>query len=196
MATLPTVPSFTTGDTSITKLQQLSDAVAFLSDADIRPMFHITKNSTFTPSLTTWQTLSGGTLIYDNDGFLSGGVSFAPTIRTQGYYAFEGCVPFTTSALMHVKVSMLFTAGASNPGFVAGTTIRFGMRDSNTNATAGNDTAFCVADDCPAALYPGDTVALQVWTDTAVSTGFNNNISYISGRLVPSFTGYWIRTAP
>lgn len=196
MTTIPTVPSFVAGDTSITKLQQLSDAVLFLSDCDVRPLFHIIKNSTFTPALSTWQTLSGGTNIYDNDGFLSSGTSFAPTIRTQGYYAFEGCVPWTTGALMHVKISFLFTAGASNPGFVAGSTIRFGMRDSNTNATAANDTAFCAADECPAALYPGDTVAMQVWTDTAVSTGFNNNTSYISGRIVPNFTGYWLRTAP
>lgn len=196
MPVLPTVPSFSAGDTSVTKLQQLSDAIGFLSDVDTRPLFHVEKNSSMALVANTWTTLSGGTLVYDNDGFFSTGTSFAPTIRTQGYYTFEGSIPFLTGAGMHIRVAMLFTAGASNPNFTAGATVRFGLRDGNTNAQASQDTAICCSDQAPMGLYPSDTVALQCWSDTAVSTGFNTNTSYISGRLVPNFTGYWLRTAP
>jgi hypothetical protein len=197
MATLPTVPAFVTGDTSITKLQQLSDAVGFLSDMDIRPTFRVYKTATAALTSGAWATLPGGTLDYDNDGFFSAGVGFNPTIQTQGHYCFEACVPFLTgTTAIGQRISILLTAGANNPNLTVGTTRRFGMRGGNSVSTTGNDTATCMSDHSPFGLYPGDVVALQVFVDTNVSTSFNSNTSYISGRFVPSFNGYWIRTAP
>jgi hypothetical protein len=94
------------------------------------------------------------------------------------------------------RISFLLTAGANNPNLGTGLTRRFGMRGSNSVSTTGNDTATCLSDHSPFALYPGDVVALQYFVDTAVSSSFNNNTSYISGRFVPSYNGYWLRTAP
>lgn len=197
MVAIPTVPSFVPGDTSITKLQQLSDAVSFISDNDIRPMFKVYKTATAAITINTWTALPGGTQGYDNDGFFGAGVSFTPIIQTQGYYGFEGCVPLlTTTTAIGQRISFFLTAGANNPNLTAGGTFRFGLRGGNSVSTTGNDTAQCTSDQCPLALYPGDSVALQVFVDTAVSTNFNANASYISGRFVPMFTGYWLRSAP
>jgi hypothetical protein len=197
MAVLPTIPSFTVGDTSVTKLQQLSDAIGFLSDIDFRPMFKVYKTATASITLNTWTTLPGGTQDYDNDGFFSSGVSFAPTIQTQGYYAFEACVPLLTgTSTIGERIAFLMTAGANNPNLAPGGTFRFGLRGGNSVSTTANDTAQCTSDLSPMGLYPGDTVALQVFVDATTSTNFNANASYISGRVVPMFMGYWTRTAP
>jgi hypothetical protein len=196
MATIPTVPAFVAGDTSITRLQQLSDAIAFLSDIDIRPMFKVYKTATAAITANTWTTLPGGTQDYDNDGFFSSGVSFTPVIQTAGYYGFEGCVPLLTgTTAIGQRASFLLTAGANNPNLAAGGTSRFGLRGGTSVSTTGNDTSQCCSDQATIPLYPGDTVAFQVFTDTAVSTNFNANASYISGRFVPYFTGFWLRNA-
>jgi hypothetical protein len=197
MAVLPTVPTFVTNDTSLTRLQQLSAAVAFLSDLDIKPAFHVYKTGTSSITLNTWTTVPGGTLAYDSDNFFSAGVNFNPTIQTQGYYAFEGLVPWLTGITgIAQRCAFLFTAGSSNPGFTAGTTVRFGMRGGSSTSTASNDTVQCTADEAPMALYTGDRVAFQVWADTTTTLNNNNNLSYISGRFVPNYTGHWLRTAP
>jgi hypothetical protein len=197
MAVIPTVPSFVTGDTSVTKLQQLSDAVAFLVDIDIRPIFRVYKTASSALTVGAWTKLPGGTLDIDNDNFFSAGIGFNPTIQTAGHYAFEACVPLLTgTTAIGQRISFLLTAGANNPNLGTGLTRRFGMRGGNSVSTTGNDTSTCTADHSPFALYPGDVVELQTYVDTAVSSSFNNNVSYISGRFVPSFTGYWIRQAP
>lgn len=197
MATLPTVPTFVDGDTSITKLQQISDAVSFLSDITTRPYFKVYKTASVSLTINTWTTISFGTVDYDNDGFNSGSGPFAPVINTQGYYRFEGCVPLLTGATaISQRIAFLLTAGSNNPNLTVGSTLRFGLRGGNSVSTASNDTTQCSSEISPIGLYNGDSVALQVYVDTTVSTGFNANNSYISGRSILYFSGYWMRSAP
>jgi len=191
MATLPTVPSFVAGDTSITKLQQLSAAVGFLCDDDIRPTWHIYATSTQAISATTFTTRTFDSVIYDNDGvYVSPGV----TIVTQGYYMMETCIPIshTAASSRHAQVYFLFTAGANNPHFTAGTTLKFGASGFPTSSVANEDFDIVARDICPNVLFPGDKIAVQAWTDAAATFLTNSNASYISGRFVPNFTGQWL----
>jgi hypothetical protein len=197
MATLPTVPSFVANDSSLTKLQQLSGAVDFLVNTGTRPILHIYKVSASSITASTWTTVPGGTIAYDSDNMTGGSATFAPTIKTQGYYSFEGCAQWATGTTgIFQRVSFLFTAGSGNPNFTLGTTVRFGLRGGNSTTTAANDTVQCTTAVSPMGLYVNDTVAMQVWTDVTTNILNNSNVSYISGRFVLNLTAFWLRTAP
>lgn len=198
MVAIPTVPAFVANDTSLIRLQQLSTAVAFLSDCDIKPVMHMFKNSSAAILAGTWTTLPGGSIAYDNDNMLGGSASsFSVTIQTRGYYAAEACAPWLTGATaIQQKAAFLFTAGSSNPNFALNATSRFGIRGGNSCSTATTDTCQVISAMVPMGLYPGDKIAFQIWTDTAATVNNNVNANYVSGRFVPNFTMTWIRTAP
>lgn len=199
MATIPTVPTFNAGDTSLLKLQQLSQAVSFLADVTTKPAFHVYKTSTQSITLNTWTIPSntGCTIAYDNDNCFGGTAKFTATINTQGYWVFEGCGPWATTATgISARVSFVLTAGANNPNLAPAGTIRFANRGGLSTGTASTDTVLVSAAVSPIALYSGDTVAFQVWCDATTTLNINNNASFISGRFVTNFTGHWLRTAP
>lgn len=192
MVALPTVPTFTDNTApSVATLQQLSDAVRFVSVMDVRPTCHLYKTSTQSIVANTQTTLTMGSVAYDSDNMSV--TANIMTIHTQGIYAFEMCAGFQSLATaMKILVSFLFTAGTSNPHKTSGSTQRFGQRGGDSASTAATDTALCLSDICPIVCYPGDTIAAQVLTDTNVTMSKNDNNASFSGRVVPTFTGYFV----
>lgn len=194
MATLPTVPTFAFGDSSITNLQNLSNAVSFLVDCDVRPLFHGYQATTTAMSASTFTTPGTKTVAYDDDGVLISTAMIA-TIVTQGYYCFEACIPIQTLAtLQNTDFIFLVTAGANNPHHTNGTTTLFGQRGVLGGAGTGNDNTACISDICPWVLFPGDTVQPRGWINAAATMDFNRNATFTAGRYVNNFTGYWLRT--
>lgn len=195
MATLPTVPSVFTDGTapSITTLNQLSYCVSFLCDMDIRPAWHLYKTATQAITSGVQTNVNYGSVAYTSDNNAAT-FPFA-TINTQGYYAVEAAVPILTGVTaIEFLLSFLITGGPSNPHLAPAATKRFAQRGGESCSTASTDTALCLADIVPIVCYPGDTIAVQILTDTNVTLNINANASFISGRTVPDFTGYWIST--
>lgn len=192
MATLPTVPNFATNDSSLTNLQNLSAAVNFLVNCGVRPLWHFIRTATFSLAANTWNAPGYSTVIYDSDGVQSSGLA---KIVTQGYYAVEGCADLQTGASgILFDTRFLLTAGPNNPHLTNGSTRIFGQRGGNSVATASQDTAVTLTDVCPIVCYPQDTLQFQVWVNSATTLNFNQNTSYIQGRFVAQFTGYFVRT--
>jgi hypothetical protein len=190
---IPTVPAFVAGDISITKLQQLSQCVSFLTVASSFPVWHVYRASgTQSVPATTWTSISFPATAIDSDGMSSG--SSAITVRTQGYYAMEACVPVKTqAAAFNMQVAILFTAGLANPHYTSGTTNRFGYRSGLSWTAINFDESVCVDDVCPVVCYPGDTLAVQLYASVAVVTDANTCSSAVLGRFVTNFTGRWVR---
>lgn len=198
MGTVPTIPSHMSDNTSpsISTLNQLSSAVNFLCNDDVRPTWHTYKVATQSIPVTTWTTVSYGTIAYDSDSMTapSGGVI---TINTQGYYKCEATADFLTgTTVMNLLGSFLITAGSSNPNHSVGTSQRFHQRggESVGAASGAADTAICCTGICPWVCYPGDTIVFQVYTTVAVTLNNNVNTTYQSGRFVSNFTGQWLRS--
>lgn len=190
--TIPLVPVFADGDSSLDKLNALSAAVSFLADDDVRPTLHIyNQNTALTLTASTWTTLTGAKVAYDSDGMMGGVITFAPVIQTPGYYRFEGCVPLGAAGSV-TRASFLVTTGANNPNWNTGTTIRFALRGMSGVTGLAADTTLTPTGMAPLLLFPGDVVALQAWCSTSVSITLNTNASYIQGRFVPNMTGYYI----
>lgn len=193
MATLPTVPSFSAGSPSVATLNQLSQAVSFVADMDVRPFWHLYKTATQSITLNTWTSLTFGSIAYDDDNAQDGtGV----TVVTQGYYSLTGCAQFRcTTTAVEVSCAFLMTGGGSNPHLGTGVTNRFGYRgDQTQNNTASADTAICATDTTPFPCYPGDTLRFQVYSGANITLNNNTAVSYEQGRFVPNFTGYLVRT--
>lgn len=195
MATLPTVPSFATNDSSLSNLQALAYAVSFLSDMTYSPSWHLYTGSTHTVAANTIITESFPLVAYDNDGLNDGtGV----VIQTQGYYAVEFALDFTVGANTQRTMGWFqHTAGANNPNFTNGTTRIFGGSGlTSANVFTNEDLAICGSDVCPYVLYPGDMIRVQYNSDTACTRQTNLNTGYMGARWVPNFTGTFLRPGP
>lgn len=195
MATLPTLPTFVAGDTSITKLQQLAYFAQFLSVCDVRPTYHAYKTATQAIPGNTFTVLSGGTVAYDNDGQSTPSGSMVSTIQTQGYYACEMTAGFKqTGTSIDCYVAFLWTAGSSNPNFTAGATQRFGIRSNKSGTATAADNVLCSSDITPNVCYPGDTISPEVFCLTGLTINVNNSSqTTFQGRFNVSFTNYWLR---
>lgn len=190
---IPTVPTFVTGDTSVTKLRQLSQCVSFVTCAQNYPVWHLYRLSTFTlTTANTWYSIPWTATAFDSDRV---GSTTGVTIVTQGYYTCEGCVPFVTqSSANNAWVAFLFTAGPSNPHYSSGSTIQFGLKSQRVIGATGADEVLSPSDMCPAVCYPGDTIVLQAnggLSNTVID--YNNPTSYTAGRFNCNFTGRWVR---
>lgn len=193
MATLPTVPTFASNDSSLTNLQNLSAAVAFLCRADIRPTWHYYIAGGQGTSAATWAVMKAADIAFDSDNLWTS-TGYA-TIVTQGYYQVEACVDVemggdTTSCYS----SFLFTAGTNNIHKSSGTTIQFGMRGGDCIQTAAQDTSICTSSLVPVCCYPGDTLQVYIMTETNSTINANVNTNYMAGRFTANFTGYMVRT--
>lgn len=191
MATLPTVPVFAQDDSSLANLQDLAYAAKFLSDADVKPVWHTYGTATQSISATTWAGINTSVVAVDSDN-----VNTSPgvTIVTQGYYAVEMCVPFqvgTTS--IGVAICFEVTAGANNPNHASGTSQQFGYRGTSSTDESAVYTTLCSAALCPWVCYPGDQIIPMAYASSAVTLGYNTNTAYREGRFVRNFTGMWIR---
>lgn len=190
---IPTVPAFVTGDTSITKLRQLSQCVSFVSCAQNYPLWHFYRQSTYTlVTASQWYTIPMTATAFDSDRV---GSTSGATIVTQGYYTCEGTVPFVSmSSANNGFAAFLWTAGAANPNYSTGTTIQFGLKSGRIITGTGANEVLSIADMCPAVCYPGDTIALQA-TGALANTvvDCNNPTSVVAGRFNCNFTGRWVR---
>lgn len=193
---LPTVPTFTAGSPSISQLNQLSYAAQFLAVADTLPQWTLFRHSsTQSVSATTWTKVAFDHTAVDSDSVWS---SPDAVIKTQGYYRLGASITMETNANagdMFIG-AFLFTAGASNPHFTAGTLEYFGYRGNslaNTGAAAADNTV-CLSCPTQAVCYPGDKLAVVIYITAAHTLDINNNSSYIQGRFACTFTGQWIRT--
>jgi hypothetical protein len=178
-----------TGLKSIYELQSLSNTVAFLTNMDYAPSFHLFRTAAQTATgLMTFNQVS-----YDPAGMSNGtGV----TIPLAGIYHFKAVVPIATNAVASTffEIFFQFKAGANNPNFAVNTTNNFGGRGSVGAVLAATDTVFSTASAAPMDLYPGDQITVQIFEPLgAQNTTFNNNSTPWQGRMVPSFMGKWIR---
>lgn len=197
MATLPTIPGPFTDLTAPTmaQLRQLGQAVSFISDCTVRPNWHLYQQQTgMTLAANTWNgqatNTNAYTVAYDNDG-VAGAKS--ANIVTQGYYAVEACFGVAVDATSFTLVgAFLWTAGANNPHFTSGTTLRFGARGGNTVSDNSSNTFYCTSDICPNVCYPGDSIQPQINPSVSITMKTNTNDSWNEGRFVANFTGMWI----
>jgi hypothetical protein len=195
MATLPTIPTFASNDSSLTNLQELSYAVSFLSNANVRPFWHIYQSGGG-EGLTSsaWSVVNFNTKAFDSDG-----VYDAPGVEivTEGYYSLTACIPIIGLATTEGQVcSFKLTGGTNNPNLASGATFMHGYAGSASCTSASVDNALCLADISPICLYAGDLVQVQVWPAAGMTMDYNRNVSYEQGRWVPNFTGQWIRNGP
>jgi len=193
MATIPTVPSFTSNDSSLTNLQNLSAAVAFLARADIRPCWHYYIAGGQGTSAGVWAVMKAANVAFDSDNLWTS-TGYA-TIATQGYYQVDACVDVAMGGdTTQCYSSFLITGGGSNPHLGTGATIQFGMRGGSCVQTAAQDTSICTSSPVPVCCYPGDEVQVYVMTVTGSTINSNVNTNYMSGRFTANFTGYFVRT--
>jgi hypothetical protein len=191
MATLPTIPSFDDGDYDLTKLQQLSAAVQFVSDLDVKPTWHLYRNSTQSMSNGSWNASAFTEVAFDGDSIYS---SNSVEIVTEGYYALTACwqVENETSGTPIVACCFLLTGGSSNLNLSSGSKIYFGFSGCEASDLTG-DTSVVLDDITPIAVYPGDTLEVVTYVNYSATADYNQNTSYSQGRWVPNFTGRWIR---
>ena len=189
---IPTVPTFTTGETSLAHLQSLSAAVSMITVATSFPIWRFYKGATQSLTASTWNLIQMGTVVVDTDGVWTS-AGFV-TIKTQGYYECEACVPFTGSATPFLCQGVfLATAGASNPHHTNGTQVMFGsFANWARNSTAGIDATYCMSGICPWVLFPGDTISVQVYPLAATTLTNGTNGSNTSGWFPAQFSGKWI----
>ena len=196
MSSMPTVPTFTQGESGLTNLynlQSLANCVSFLTNVDYAPAFHLFRTATQTVTAATTSTITFNQVSYDPSGMSNGtGV----TIPMAGIYSFKAVVPLETNAVTGFNdLLFLVTFGANNPNFTSGINKGFGGRSTESVTTAATDTVLSTASACPWDLYPGDQVIVQVYNPGAVLTmSINNNSTAWQGRVVPSFFGRWLRT--
>lgn len=195
---LPTFPSFTDGDSDLAKLQQLSQAIGFVTCASSPvgsfPLWHFFKTSTQTGvAAATWTQVSMGTVAIDTDSVLSSNMA---KIKTRGIYALEGCVPVQTSAsAMFCAARFLITGGGSNPNLASAATRAIGLKASTSDSNTGEDECNAPSAITPFPLYPNDTVQLQVYIDAGGTVDSTASPTATSQRLVCNFTGRWLRYA-
>ena len=144
MATIPTVPSFVTGETpSIAKLNQLASCVSFIYTI---PAFgqltgsgqSLTNN---TATALTWSVTT------DRDTGWAAGHPTRYTAQTPGYYQLDALAAWASNATGNRQAYFQVTTGANNPGG-AGLTTAFGAVAGLTDGT-GNPTRFTLAALCP-----------------------------------------------
>lgn len=122
MATVPTVPSFVTGETpSIAKMNQLASCVSFINSA---PAF-AQLTSSATAFTTNTVTALSWAKVTDRDGGFSGGSPTRYTAQTPGYYNCDALVSFAANVTGDRFAYFQVTTGANNPGG-AGHTTAFG----------------------------------------------------------------------
>lgn len=197
---LPSVPTFSSAPT-IAQLNALSYAVSFLVNNDVRPAFTAFMSSgTMGTTAGAFKTVAFDHVAFDSDGVFGVGGAGLPTatIVTQGFYAFEACIPIQANTNQDEYTGQfLMTAGANNPHIGTGISKTFGPRGSRlSNSTqAAADNAVCLSSWFETCLYPGDTVVVKIYTSTNAHTvDKNSNTSYIQGRFVPRFSGRLIAT--
>ena len=190
---IPTVPTFTAGESNVNHLQQLSNAVAFLAVANNFPVLRTIKTANLALTATTWNTVPATTVEIDTDNMVNaanGGVQ----INTQGYYRFEACLQVQAPASNDViALSFLLTVGPNNANYSNGTTFRFGGEGTAFASGAGVDWAFCQADICPVVLYPNDVVVMQAFPSVGVTTHVLANNTATTGWFSPQVSACWIR---
>jgi hypothetical protein len=195
MTSVPNVPTPAYAETGLTDIyvwQSISNCVAFLTNMDYLPSFHLYKTAASTVVSGT-AALAFPTVSYDPAAMSNGtGV----TIPLAGIYHFKATVPFATDATTtFLDLLFEFTAGSNNPNFTSGSTEKFGGRGGLGCSTASVDTTLSAGSACPVDLYPGDTITVLTVnsTGTSISTSYNNNSGDWQGRVVPSFMGKWVR---
>lgn len=191
---IPAIPSFDDDDSSLVKLQQLSECVQSIAVCDERPVWHLFTTSTQLLSAGTWTSVPYPAVAADSDGVSNGtGV----TIVTQGYYRVEGCVGlYTNSTGGYLHGAFLLTAGANNADLTSGTTVRFGGAGGVGNSTALTDTWYICSAIVPYCLYPGDKLNLQHFASNSETQQIMQNTNYMDGRFSAQFTGYYLRPGP
>jgi hypothetical protein len=160
MATLPSVPTFTTGQTpSIAVLNQLAYCVTFLNTVPAFGQFTASQSvSNSTTTALSW------TKVTDRDGGWSSGNPTRYTAQTGGYYQFSGLVSVPTTSSATCSAWFQVTTGSNNPNG-SGLTQRFAYTDAGTTSGA---TALSLGELSPY-LYVLDYVECYVFQNTGSS---------------------------
>jgi len=192
---IPTVPTFITGESSITDLQSLSAAVSMVCVAANFPMWRFYGTGTQSLTANTWNQLRVGDVAVDTDGVYSTPATTA-TIKTQGYYECEACVPYEGNATAFLgEGAFLVTAGTNNTHHTSGSSVMFGgFAGWASQNIAGIDATYTMSGKCPWVLFPGDTIIVQVYPLSSGTLNNGQNATYTSGNLTPQFSGRWIST--
>lgn len=193
---LPSVPTFTAGSPSIAQLNELSYAVSFLADQDVRPTWHFWHNATVSLTASTWNQLPFAKVPYDCDGVYNSSNKDA-VIVTQGYYVTDAAISLeATGTNTNYIGAFRITFGPNNPHGSNGSTQFYGFRGAQSSNTgeANADNTCDLSAWTPVCLYPGDTIDVVVYVGSNMTADYNQNTSYCQGRFAANFTGYYLRT--
>jgi hypothetical protein len=193
---LPAVPTFVAGSPLIADLNSLSYAASFIIDHGVRPTWKFFRG-TSTQALTanTWTAVQYNKVAYDCDNTYLGS-NFGANIATQGYYEVEASVQLAAGTTPDIfDVSFKLSMTSSNPNFAAGPQ-QFGYKGSGLPQTgsAVADACFSTSAITTFPCYPGDLIAVLVYSSVAHTIDYNQNTSFDQGRFSTQFTGRWVRS--
>lgn len=197
MVARPTAPVFAANDSSLTKLQALSDSVAMAGVVQVG--WNLEKASDQGPLTAGANTvITFGTVYFDPDG-VSG--SSGAVIVTPGYYDCEAQLPFSNTASANQTCIGFFrvTTGSNNP-LGSGVTYQFGGGNDLTTGS-GDEMSLIIFGTSPM-LYAGDTVVVMLkvtGTGVTVSHTWNNSGNNDLGGFADggaTFTGALVSEGP
>jgi hypothetical protein len=184
MATLPTVPSFTFGETpSIAKLNQLANAVSFVSQMPIVVSLKTGSGQSIAAGADTpvqWTQKE-----VDTDGMFSFSANTQLTCQTQGYYKMHVTVAANIPSHENYEIELQQTTGVNNPAG-SGHNVWFAGMSSGSSAMTADTQSVSVSAITPC-LYVGDYVQVLFYCSAAVSvnaalgTGNTDNAGFVDG---------------
>jgi hypothetical protein len=199
MAGLPVFPSFPPTDANLTRLQQLSAAVAFACRAPV--IFHLYKTANQSITSATLTAVSWDAVSADTDGGWNISHPTRYTAQTPGYFLVDfGVNCAINSAVSEWIVSLRVTTGANNPGGAGNVSFAAARGDNignNISEQASHATTACTP-----YLYVLDYIEVVVEClsqNTTITAGWNNSGNndingFPDGS--PSFTGMLVSLGP
>lgn len=171
MATLPTIPSFAFGEVpTVTKLNQLSGAVSFVSQVPI--VISLKRSSTQSISAATNTAVAWNVSETDSDGMHSTITNPSRlTAQTQGYYWLHATLAFSIPSAQEYQAFFRQTTGSGNP-LGAGVTQSFGGDASLSVSSTSAATSLSIRSITPC-LYVNDYVEVVVFAGAACLLKFD-----------------------
>lgn len=171
MATLPTIPSFAFQEVpTITKLNQLSGAVRFVSQVPI--VISLKRSATQSISAATATAVAWNVSETDSDGMHSTSVNPSRlTAQTQGYYWLHATLAFSIPSAQEYQAFFRQTTGSNNP-LGSGVTQAFGGDASLSVSSTSAVTSLGIRSVTPC-LFVNDYVEVVVFAGAACTLKFD-----------------------
>jgi hypothetical protein len=194
MPTVPVPPTFSTNDSSLSKLNALSACASFLGQT--LPSWHFGSTTATSVPATTATLIPMAVSYKDLNGPVWTSTGFA-TIVYQGVYKCDYSLPFNAVVSNTLRTYLLLTTTATNPLHGTYPSVIFALRASYTASAAMSLSA---GDQTPIACYPGDTIKVMAYATYASalvpkSSSAGVPVTGTSTYLYPSFTGRYLSYA-